>query len=146
LVKEEATNKSDVIKEINDCISSAIEAEISRRNDGNFEFKFYLPYETTELGVNPISGPSALVFLNNATYASRYSIDAVNVGGYRAQQRQYIVGFTKNGVKYYCYAKQLPDSAGLTVENYFETMLEAAKAGYAPYMPYLMNDKNTKAN
>lgn len=137
--------KNDVISKVNAQVTKAIEAEILRRNQGSFDFKFYLPYETTSLGVNPIKGPSALVFLNNATYASNYKLDAVNVGGYRAQQRQYIVCFTMGGQKFYCYSKQLPESDKKYIDTYVATMQEACEAGYMPYMPYLMNDKYSTA-
>lgn len=141
-VDPENTNlQNTIISNVNTQIANAIEAEIDRRNESSFDFKFYLPYETTSLGVNPIKGPSALVFLNNATYASKYKVDAVNVGGYRAQQRQYIVCFTMNGQKYYCYSKQLPESDRHFIDTYVSTMKEACDSGYAPYIPYLMNDK-----
>lgn len=137
--------QNTIISNVNSQIAGAIEAEILRRNQGSFDFKFYLPYETTSLGVNPIKGPSALVFLNNATYASSYKIDAVNVGGYRAQQRQYIVCFTMKGQKFYCYAKQLPISDQKYIDTYVGTMKEACDEGYIPYMPYLMNNKYKEA-
>lgn len=141
-VDPENTNlQNTIISNVNKQVANAIEAEIDRRNESSFDFKFYLPYETTSLGVNPIKGPSALVFLNNATYASKYKIDAVNVGGYRAQQRQYIVCFRMNGQKFYCYSKQLPESDRGYIDTYVSTMKEACDDGYAPYMPYLMNDK-----
>lgn len=148
VAEDDEEQRKKIIAEVNTQVSNAIEAEIVRRNansNNSFDFKFYLPHETTTLGVNPIKGPSALVFLNNATYASNYSIDAVNVGGYRAQQRQYIVCFTMGGQKFYCYAKQLPDTDRHFIDTYVSTMREACDMGYIPYIPYLMNDKYNKA-
>lgn len=140
--KEDRTLSTHIDNLINSQISASIEAEIERRNKGgNFDYKFYLPYETTTLGVNPIKGPSALVFLNNAAYASNYKLDSVNVGGYMAAQKQYIVCFKENGIKYYCYQQQLPESKYGLIETYCDTQRNACDLGYLPHYEYLSRNK-----
>ena len=136
--------------QINEQISSAVNAEINRKKyllgiSANGE-EFHLPSQVTKLGVNPIEGPSAMVILNNATFASNYKIDAVNVGGYMARSKEFIVCFEMaNGeggkTKYYCYSKQLPAKDQGSVVTYVENMRDACKQGYSPYWPYLMTNK-----
>lgn len=139
---DNAQNRDYIRSRINSQISASIEAEIERRNkNSSFDFKFYLPYETTTLGVNPIKGPSALVFINNASYASNYKLDSVNVGGYMVQQKQYIVCFIENGVKYYCYQQQLPVGRYGSIETYVDTQKEACDLGYLPHYEYLSRYK-----
>lgn len=143
--KDDDTVNRQIIQYINEEISKSIEAEIDRRNKSNsFDFKFYLPTETTALGVNPIKSPSCLVFLNNASYASNYKIDAVNVGGYKAVSRTYILCFTYGGQQWYCYSSQVPPEMlnNIRVDDKVSTMKEAVDKGYAPYLPWMMNQKN----
>lgn len=144
------TLKEKIKTQINEQISSAINAEINRKKyllgiSANGE-EFHLPSQVTKLGVNPIEGPSAMVILNNATFASNYKIDAVNVGGYMARSKEFIVCFEMaNGeggkTKYYCYSKQLPAKDQGSVVTYVENMRDACKQGYSPYWPYLMTNK-----
>ena len=142
-VDKDDTTHTDLIKaRINSQISASIESEIDRRNkDKGFDFKFYLPYETTTMGVNPIEGPSSLVFINNATYASNYTLDSVNVGGYMASQKQYIVCFNENGIKYYCYQQQLPIDKYGSIVTYCDTQRDACDLGYVPHYEYLSRNK-----
>lgn len=135
--------KTKINQVINENVENAIKTEINRRNTGDtFAYKFHLPAQTTKLGVNPIKSPSAMVMLNNATYASKYSLDAVSVGGYRVTKREYIVCINEKGNKWYCYAKQLPESKYKYIEDYVKTQRDAVDKGYLPRMDWLSNERS----
>lgn len=135
---ERETRRNNKVALANKQVAEAMRREIVRRNLNNtsFEFNFYMPSMTTANGVNPITGPGILVFVQNATYASKYSIDAISVSGYKVVHKKTYVGFELNGVKYYSYEGKLPDGVDATAN--FESMEEAAASGYWPHTSYMM--------
>lgn len=141
--------EDDIIPAVNDSITAAMSYEIARKNWNSeaFEYKFYLPYETTRKGVNPITKPSVLLFLQGVDFASSENIDVISVSGFKAVARNTVVGFKDgNGNKYYCYNGQMTQAEIGTyfhVTDHFREIDDAAKAGYSPHHQ-LLTRKITK--
>lgn len=138
--------RENVLEAVNNQITDTMIQEIERKNSNNqrFDFRFFLPVETTRAGVNPIQGPGILVFMQSAKFASSERINAVSVAGFRATRRINIIAFTENigGVnrKFYSLEGQMdPIDIGTRyrIENFFRNTREAALAGYAPHFGLL---------
>lgn len=142
--------KDKVIELANQQIKEHMINEINNRNLNNtqFNFKFFLPADTTKSGVNPINGTGVMLLLQNAKFASSEQINAVSVSGYKTKRLINVVAFMDRttGLKYYCYEGQIdPMDLGTKyiVENYFKTTREAAEKGYSPHVG-LLTKKITK--
>lgn len=105
---------------------------------------FFLPGEATVAAVNNIKSPSLVILFQDDAYLTGYNeLAVVSVGGARVKVRVQVLGFTRandNGpgepeIYYYCYAgQQLGYEAayGLVPTRLFESVHEAAQAGYHP--------------
>lgn len=123
---------------INDRVSSHM-AEVTQQkneNNSNWRHSFYIPSQlTTFTGVNPITGPSFLVLVQNVNLSTSRPISGFSVSGSSIVQVRWIAGYERAGEKYYAYADQLP--ANIDVDSLFSTMEEAAQAGYYADILYL---------
>jgi hypothetical protein len=120
------------MKWINDLVANEMSAVINRANASNYNWKnrFYLPSQlTNRTGVNPIEGPSFIVLVQGVNLTTSKPIDGFSVSGTKIDQARMLVGYERNGVKYYAYADRVPNGA-VTPERLFSTMKEAAQAGY----------------
>ena len=125
------------------------EMKVSNDNRKPVDYKFYLPVETTAKGVNPIDGPSVLVLMQGVDFASSQKLNALSVSGYKVVKKIHVVGFLEvaTGRRYYCYTTQLPseestldpsnpDDKLYIVEDYFDSMRDAAMADNRHYSPH----------
>lgn len=129
-------DKEAVLRIINTRIMQDMLFEIQRRNFNKepWEYKFYLPPIQTTSGVNPITGPSFLIFVEGVDFASPTKVDAVSVAGFKTIRKRVVVGYRdpSTGRKYYAYEGQIPSNLLDYADNYFDDVEEAAKAGYIP--------------
>lgn len=123
---------------INDTISNHMAYVINELNENNpnWRHNFYIPSQlTTFTGVNPITGPSFIVLVQNVNLSTARPISGFSVSGSSISEVRWIAGYERGGTKYYAYADQLSES--ITIENIYRSMEEAAKAGYHADMTLL---------
>lgn len=95
----------------------------------------YLPSVQTTSGVNTITKPSMFVTLTGVDFAGTQRLETQSVGGYTIDEKKRVLGFIENGKKYYCYEGQLADLT--KVQTFYNSVEEAASAGYYPHLAYL---------
>ncbi len=125
------TTQDDVRIEINKIISTDIAYTIDKLNETNPNWanSFYIPGTlTTYSGVNPIEGPSVLTLVQNVDLTTSEPIAAFSVAGSKLHKANMVAGYTKAGVKTYCYANKIDPT--FVIENLFSNVREAALAGY----------------
>ncbi|MEQ7052184.1 hypothetical protein ABN764_16135 [Paenibacillaceae sp. P-4] len=124
---------------INNNISNDMAYQINETNTINPYWKnfFYIPSQlTTFSGVNPIEGPSLLVLVQNVTLTTSKPISGFSIAGSKIDRARMVLGYTRNGMKYYAFADKAPVSTevdpvkGIVIENIYSTAKEAALAGY----------------
>ncbi len=133
-------NKDAVLREVNTRINKDIAFQIDVRNfdKNSWDYKFYLPPQQTQTGVNPISRPGLLIFMQGVDFAGTQKIDVVSVAGLKTTRKIVVIGFVDGaGNRYYCYEGQLPDAMTPFVREFFSNIDEAAKANYKPHYEYL---------
>lgn len=110
--------------EINRIISSDLNTRIQDLYVGGWKNQIYIPSSVSSLGVDqPIQGPTVLALADGLMGSQSFGI-----GGTRLQRNNMVVGYVRNGEKYYCFASKLP--SGFTPDISFDTVEEAALAGY----------------
>lgn len=132
------TSKEQIHREISNIVSKDISYTINtfNENNPNWANTFYIPSAlTTFTGVNPIEGPSVIAIVQNVDFATSTPISAFSVAGSKIQSARMVGGYVRNGQKYYCYMDKLPGF--ITIEDLFETVHDAAMAGYAHDMMYM---------
>ena len=100
---------------------------------------FYLPSSETVTAINKVKSPSLILIFQDSTFLNGYDIDIASVGGVRVKVKSSVIGFTIAGRtgKYYCYAGQQLGESGVTITDRFDTLHEAAVAGYIPHIAWL---------
>lgn len=139
------TTREIINKEVSRLITNAINASVKRRNElyGKISDSFiYIPSSQTMEGVNSLNKPSMLISVGGVDFVSSKPLEASSVGGFTIHKKKRVLGFTKGGVKYYCYESQLPKSELGLVDDFFNTTEEAAQKGYRPHMDYLLKKIN----
>lgn len=156
-------NDIDVKHAVNSQIRDAMLREIKANNlnKTGFDFKFYLPDNTTVNGVNPVEPPAVLLIMEGVDFASTERINALSVAGFKVVKRVNVVAFVdkKTGRHYYCYESQLLDeekdaccggNGSYHIENYYRDIRTAAESKglgsneyYSPYYD-IMARKITK--
>lgn len=149
--------EKQVLTEVNNLITKDMAHQIKKRNtvryqksDGSYaeveipwNYTFYLPSETTKTGVNPIKRPSFLIFMQGVDFAGTSKLDVVSVAGLTTTKKKVIVGWQDNsGKKYYCYEGQQPSGINQSLVRMFDSMEEAARAGYWPNYDCLVKKLN----
>jgi hypothetical protein len=125
-------NKNTGIAKINEILSSEIAYTVDSANalNPNWSHSFFIPAQLTSLsGANPITGPSLIVLVQNVDLNTVRPISGFSVSGTKIANARMIVGYhASNGKPYYCYADKVP--GGVTIENLFSNVNDAAKEGY----------------
>lgn len=135
-------NRQTILNVVSNKITDEIRVAINKRNAINsnpWKTTFYLPSELTASGINNLNRPSLLIMLQGVDLGRGGRLDAVSLGGVKTEKKRIVVAFTQNGIKYYCYEKQLPEDMLNNVEEFFDDVEEAARAGYNPHYEYLAN-------
>lgn len=141
LVKDTSSFPSDEItyQQINLAINKDVNLALARYcehfNETAME-SFYLPVSNSVSGVNRIERPTLIVLLHNLTIAGMKIQDYISISGMNVVKKDYCVGWTLNGVKYYTYKELTGSNASLAKDNgvVFGSAAEAAAAGYIPYL------------
>lgn len=116
-------NKDLVNTYINKRISDDLNSRIKFMYDNGWTNKVYIPGAVSNISrVNPIQGPTVL-----AVQTSDSMDVSFGIGGTKLTQSRAIVGYTRDGIKYYAYSDLIPNNVA---EVPFDSMAEAAKAGY----------------
>lgn len=140
----------DMIKQ---AISQSITGDITRAiharnidNSGKHINSFFLPASDSMTAVNNIKSPSLIVLFQDSSFLNGYDMDVMSIGGTRVKVRTSVIGFRDNvtGELCYCYAGQ-PEAferingtkPNITIQKRFNTVHEAAKAGYSPHLVFL---------
>lgn len=138
-----APNKKDILARINRMITNDINLNIQKRNEayakGDAVDFVYLPSQTTLSGVNAITKPAVFITLSGVDFAGTAKLESKSVGGFTVGKKRRVLAFTKAGVKYYAYESQIPTYDLGLVEEFYNTVDEAAEAGYLPHVDYLKN-------
>lgn len=144
-----APNRQNITTQINKLITRDINYNINKRNNiYNTETKkdfIYLPSQQTQSGVNSITKPSIFITMSGVDFAGSQKLEAKSVGGFTIAKKRRVLGFTDGGIKYYAYETQLPPAKVALVEQFYNTVDEAALAGYRPHVDYLRNRITTDA-
>lgn len=111
-------------------------------SSGNWSADFYLPSElTTHSKVNAIEGPTVITILQGVDVNTVEPIDTFSVTGSKVQFNRTVLGYRDaTGKKYYSYADTIPTNKwgnGLTLEEPFNNIHAAARAGYIADIKYL---------
>ena len=127
---------------ISKLITEDINYAIHTRNINSTNNKmrsFYLPSGDTMTAINQIKSPSLIIIFQDSSFLNGYDIDISSVGGARVKVKSSVVGFTVSGdsTKYYCYAGQQLEETGVTVVERFDSLHEAAMAGFHPHIDWL---------
>ena len=123
-------NEDAGIARINQILTDEIAYAVNSANEinANWKHSFFIPSQLSTLnGVNPITGPSLIVLVQNVDLAAARPISGFSISGSRVAKARMVVGYRRNGIKYYCYADRAPTS---NIEDLFMDVREAAKAGY----------------
>lgn len=151
------------LRAVSESITSGMNIAINKRNlntTGDKTSSFYMPASSSLTAINQIKSPTLIVVFQDSEFLNGYNLDAVSVGGNRVRVRTHVIGFTIPNSedpteKYYCFAGQQlgKDKYGNTkptinIVARFDTMHEAAVAGYSPHFyflnePVFKEDKNT---
>lgn len=132
------TSKEQIHREISNIVSRDVSYNINKFNEDNPHWAntFYIPSGLTTLtGVNPIEGPSVLAIVQNVDFSTSTPISAFSVAGSKIQNARAVGAYVRNGKNYYCYTDKLPST--ITIIDVFETVHDAAKAGYEHDMRYM---------
>ena len=141
--QDRVLNKNIANAKINSTITDALSYSISQisecRGGKNYNYRVYLPADTTFTGINSVNGPSLIILLSGGDFAGKASVSEAAISGLKAVARSWVVGYKDNitGQRLYCYDGQLSNEAissgTITVNDKpFSTVQDAAKAGYYP--------------
>ena len=141
--QDSVLNKNIANAKINSTITDALSYSISQisecRGGKNYNYRVYLPADTTFTGINSVNGPSLIILLSGGDFAGKASVSEAAISGLKAVARSWVVGYKDNitGQRLYCYDGQLSNEAissgTITVNDKpFSTVQDAAKAGYYP--------------
>jgi hypothetical protein len=128
-------------RRINSLLTDALTFHVNSASElrGEVDYNFYLPPVQTFSGINDINNTSIIILLGNSDFSGRALRNTVTISGLSAIRKIRVICYEEGGRKYYCYETQIPqDSYGL-IEMYYDTAMEAAKAGYAPDYRYIFN-------
>jgi hypothetical protein len=124
-------SKEQTLQWINRDVDLSINAALKRHaitfNLAEYQ-RFYLPLTSGSIGVNRLESPTLITSIRDVSLGGGAKSDMSSVNGVTVREPRLVLGWTKNGRKYYDYADNVD------VENceIFTTIENAAKAGYYP--------------
>lgn len=136
-------NKDHGFAEINRRVSDEIAYAVDNANktNQNWRHSFFIPTQLSPLsGVNPIKGPSLIVLVQNVDLRTVRPISGFSIAGTRIERARMVVGYIRNGIKYYCYADKAPSLDKVQdneMKEFFTNVNDAAKAGYYYDLEYM---------
>jgi len=122
-------SREEQLRIINSQVSDAMMAAVRDNRDGDISSTFYLPTAMTNVAVtNPIDSVTVFAYISDLNVSNKKSVELFGIGGSRIKKAEYYAGFTKDGMKLYAKASNVPE--GVTVDRVFASATDAAKAGY----------------
>ena len=114
----------------------------------------YIPISESLSAINSIDKPTLLLVIQHSTYLNgAESSTSYSLSGVSAIAKTAVIGWTDEDskTKFYCYAGQPlnPDGSlntNIKIEVTFDTVEEAALAGYQPHYQYLTNPRRPTAD
>lgn len=144
---EDTDLTEDMVKQ---AISQLITEDITRAiharnidNSGKYINSFFLPASDSMTAVNNIKSPSLIVLFQDSSFLNGYDMDVMSVGGTRVKVITSVLGFEdkETGELCYCYAgQQVGDEDKIRIKERFNTVHEAALAGYSPHLVFLSRE------
>lgn len=120
---------NEALTRINTQISEELMYRLDKNFVGGFNRTVYFPAELTKVtSANAIKGPTVLAFVDGVDINSSSPLSCFSLGGTEVESPSFIVGYKRDGVKYYSWAEVAP--AGAVILDTFNTMQEAAEDGY----------------
>jgi hypothetical protein len=128
-----------VQRAINTTLTDALARNLDHVGDmrGGVDYDIYLPASTTSSGINNISSPSLIILLQGADFSGQAEVSEAVIAGLKTERKVRVIGFVENGIRRYCYEGQLPTGVSDSAEHFYDSLEEAAKAGYLPSYSYL---------
>lgn len=141
-------NNETVSRAINTRITNAITQNIDAiaglRSDK--DYSLYIPSEQTSRGLNKIASPSLILVMKDVDFSGQARVRNAQISGLKVVKKVRIVGYLDEmNQKKYCYESQIVDnnSLNLSALAIFNTVEEAAIAGYTPDYRYIFNKIET---
>ncbi len=118
---------------INNRVSEILQWSLIQAYGGSSRANYTIPAYASEIsGAQPVEGVSVIGVVDKDSPGTITTAVAMGIGGSRIEETDPILGFTANGIKYYMQQSKIAGSpyAGATIERTFESVFDAAKAGY----------------
>lgn len=134
-------SREEIIQHINRVVNRDITTVLARyslENNKQSMQSFYLPFSADTYGVNRIEKPCLIVIMQDVDIDGVRPLNVSTVNGMKVSQKRVVIGWTDgSGYKYYCYSGKADSTAqGWIIQNgvMFDTIQDAALAGYLPYI------------
>lgn len=141
-------NSETVSRAINTRITNAITQNIDAiaglRSDK--DYSLYIPSEQTSSGLNKIASPSLILVMKDVDFTGQAKVRNAQISGLKVVKKVRVIGYLDNmNQKKYCYESQITDSnkIKLSANAYFDSVEEAALAGFTPDYNYIFNKIDT---
>lgn len=146
--KNISLNSETVARAISTRITNAITQNIdsigSLRSDK--DYTLYIPSEQTSSGLNKIDSPSLILIMKDVDYSGQAKVRNAQISGLKVIKKVRIIGYMDDAnQKKYCYESQIVDNflVKLKAIAYFDSVEEAALAGFSPDYRYIFNKIET---
>jgi hypothetical protein len=141
-------NSETVSRAINTRITNAITHNIDAiaglRSDK--DYSLYIPSAQTSSGLNKIDSPSLILIMKDVDFSGKAKVRNAQISGLKIIKKVRIIGYLdRTNKKKYCYESQIADSSAvqLNAKACFNSVEEAAMAGYIPDYNYIFNKIDT---
>lgn len=145
-------SRDKIISTLNQDVASAMNKSAVRRSltyeGGIAETEIYLPFTQTDSGINPITKPSMIIALSGIDFIGTQDLNITSIGGYTVIRKTRVLGYRDaDNNKFYAYESQLTgDIENMNVTDIFNTIDEAARAGYNPDFRYIFKPLKRSGN
>lgn len=141
-------NSETVSRAINTRITNAITQNIDAIADlrSDKDYSLYIPSEQTSSGLNKISSPSLILVMKDVDFSGQAKVRNAQISGLKVVKKVRVIGYLNDaGQRKYCYESQITDSnkVNLSAHAYFNSVEEAALAGFTPDYNFIFNKIDT---
>ncbi len=141
-------NSETVARSISTRITNAITQNIDSIGElrSDKDYTLYIPSEQTSSGLNKIDSPSLILIMKDVDYSGQAKVRNAQISGLKVIKKVRIIGYLdETNQKKYCYESQIADNylVKLNAIAYFDSVEEAALAGFIPDYKYIFNKIDT---
>jgi hypothetical protein len=138
-----------VSRAINTRITNAITQNIDSIKEirSDKDYSLYIPSEQTSNGLNKINSPSLILIMKDVDFSGQAKVRNAQISGLKVIKKIRVIGYLdETNQKKYCYESQISDSINVKLNAlaYFNSVEEAALAGYTPDYNYIFNKIDAK--